>query len=47
MYGVLNFVESDLNSAVMEELREQLGGAYVDMQEIVVAWIAYRTRSTR
>lgn len=35
MYGVLNFVESDLNSAVMEELREQLGGAYVDMQEIV------------
>ncbi|HET7700350.1 MAG TPA: flavin monoamine oxidase family protein [Candidatus Limnocylindria bacterium] len=35
MYGVLNFVEADLNSAVMEELREQLGGAYVDMQEIV------------
>jgi monoamine oxidase len=35
MYGVLNFVESDLNSSVMEELREQLGGAYVDMQEIV------------
>src|SRR4029079_6449935 len=35
MYGVLNFVESDLHSAVMEELREQLGGAYVDMQEIV------------
>ncbi len=35
MYGVLNFVESDLNSAVMEELREQLGGAYANMQEIV------------
>ena len=34
MYGVLNFVEADLNSAVMEELREQLGGAYVDMQEV-------------
>ena len=35
MYGVLNFVESDMNNAVIEELREDLGKAFVDMQEIV------------
>jgi monoamine oxidase len=35
MYAVLNFLESDLHNAVMEVLREDLGGAYVDMQEIV------------
>ena len=34
-YGVLNFVEAELNSAVVEELREDIGKAYVDMQEIV------------
>jgi monoamine oxidase len=34
-YGVLNFVEAELNSAVVEELREDIGRAYVDMQEIV------------
>ncbi|MBI4259083.1 MAG: flavin monoamine oxidase family protein [Actinobacteria bacterium] len=34
-YAVMNFVESDLNNAVVEVLREDLGGAYVDMQEIV------------
>ncbi len=34
-YGVLNFVEAELNTAVVEELRESLGKAYVDMQEIV------------
>ena len=34
-YGVLNFVEADMNNAVVEELREDLGRAYVDMQEIV------------
>ncbi len=35
MYGVLNFVESDMNNAVIEELREDLGKAFVDMQEVV------------
>jgi monoamine oxidase len=35
MYGVINFVESDMNNAVIEELREDLGKAFVDMQEIV------------
>jgi monoamine oxidase len=35
MYGVLNFVESDMNNAVVEELREDLGKAFEDMQEIV------------
>ena len=35
MYGVLNFVEADMNNAVIEELREDLGKAFVDMQEIV------------
>ena len=35
MYGVLNFVEADMNNAVVEELREDFGRAYVDMQEIV------------
>ena len=35
MYGVINFVESDMNNAVIEELREDLGRAFVDMQEIV------------
>ncbi len=34
MYGILNFVEAELNNAVIEELRETLGGAYVDMQTI-------------
>ena len=34
-YGVLNFVEADMNNAVVEALREDLGRAYVDMQEIV------------
>jgi monoamine oxidase len=35
MYGVMNFVESDMNNAVVEELREDLGKAFEDMQEIV------------
>jgi monoamine oxidase len=34
-YAVMNFVEADLHNAVVEVLREDLGGAYVDMQEIV------------
>jgi monoamine oxidase len=34
-FTVLNFLESDLQHAVMEVLREDLGGAYQDMQEIV------------
>ena len=34
-YAVMNFVEADLNNAAVEALREDLGGAYVDMQEIV------------
>ena len=35
MYGVMNFVEADMNNAVVEELREDLGKAFEDMQEIV------------
>ncbi|HEY8168739.1 MAG TPA: flavin monoamine oxidase family protein [Candidatus Limnocylindrales bacterium] len=35
MYGVMNFVESDMNNAVVEELREDLGRAFEDMQEVV------------
>ena len=35
MYGVMNFVEADMNNALIEVLREDLGKAYVDMQEIV------------
>lgn len=34
-YAVMNFVESDLHNAFIEVLREELGGAYVDMQSIV------------
>jgi monoamine oxidase len=33
-YSVMNFMETDLNNAVMEVLREELEGAYVDMQTI-------------
>jgi monoamine oxidase len=35
MYGVMNYVEADMNNAVIEELREDLGKAFEDMQEIV------------
>ncbi len=35
MYGVLAFLESDMQNAFLEVLREDLGGAYVDMHEIV------------
>jgi len=35
MYGVINFVESDMNNAAIEELREDLGKAFENMQEIV------------
>jgi len=34
-YAVMNFLESDMHNACVEILREELGGAYVDMQEIV------------
>jgi monoamine oxidase len=34
-YAVMNFVESDLHNSFIEVLREELGGAYVDMQAIV------------
>jgi monoamine oxidase len=34
-YAVMNFVEADMNNAVVEVLREDLGGAYEDMQTIV------------
>ena len=34
-FAIMNFVESDLNNAVLELLREDLGKAYLDMQEIV------------
>lgn len=33
-YAVMNFVEADMQNAVIEILREDLGGAYVDMQTI-------------
>jgi monoamine oxidase len=33
-YAVMNFVEADMHNAVVEVLREDLGKAYVDMQEI-------------
>jgi monoamine oxidase len=33
-YAVLNFVEADLHNAVVEVLREDIGGAYLDMQQI-------------
>lgn len=35
MYGVMNFLEADMHNAAVEVLREDLGGAYEDMQEIV------------
>jgi monoamine oxidase len=35
MYGVMNFVESDLDNSVIEEFRESLGRHFEDMQEIV------------
>jgi monoamine oxidase len=35
MYGVLAFLESDMQNAFLEVLREDLGAAYVDMHEIV------------
>ena len=34
-FAIMNFVESDLNNAVLELLREDLGKAYMDMLEIV------------
>jgi monoamine oxidase len=34
-YALMNFVETDMNNAVVEILREELSGSYVDMQEIV------------
>jgi monoamine oxidase len=34
MYGVMNFVEADMNNAVVEELREDLNRNWEDMQEI-------------
>jgi monoamine oxidase len=33
-YAVMNFMEADMNNAVLEVLREDLEGAYVDMQTI-------------
>jgi monoamine oxidase len=35
MYGVMNFLEADMHNSAVEVLREDLGGAYEDMQEIV------------
>lgn len=34
-YAVMNFLEADMHNALVEILREELGGAYVDMSEIV------------
>ncbi len=33
-YAVMNFVEADMHNALVEILREDLGGAYVDMSQI-------------
>ncbi len=33
-FTVLNFLESDMHNSLVEILREDLGGAYLDMQEI-------------
>lgn len=33
-FAVMNFLESDMHNALVEVLREELGGAYLDMQEI-------------
>jgi monoamine oxidase len=33
-YAVMNFVEADMHNSVVEILREDIGKAYVDMQEI-------------
>jgi monoamine oxidase len=35
MYGVMNFLEADMHNSAVEVLREDLGGAYEDMQEII------------
>ena len=35
MFGVMEFVEADMNTALVELLREDLGKAFEDMQEIV------------
>lgn len=47
MYGVMNFVEADMHNSAVEVLREDLRGAYEDMQEIVggsdrLPWAFYR-----
>ena len=34
-FAVVNFLEADMHNSLVEILREDLGGAYVDMQEIV------------
>ncbi|MGZ8512118.1 MAG: flavin monoamine oxidase family protein [Candidatus Limnocylindria bacterium] len=34
-YAVMNFLEADMHNAFVEVLREELGRAYVDMQEVV------------
>lgn len=34
-YAVMNFVESDLHNSFVEVLREELGGAYVDMSTVL------------
>lgn len=35
MFGVMEFVEADMNTAIVELLREDIGKAFEDMQEIV------------
>ncbi len=34
-YAVMNFLEADMHNALIEILREELGGAYVNMSELV------------
>jgi hypothetical protein len=45
-YAVMNFVEADMNNAVMEVLREDLEGTYVDMQTIDGGMDRLRHRSS-
>ena len=35
LYGLMSFREANMNASVVEQLREIIGGAFVDMQEIV------------
>ena len=46
-YAVMNFVEADMNNAVVEILREDLGAPMSTCRRSSAAWIGCPTRSTR